>query len=78
VLFAALVHAIPTAALRALIFVALMLVASTFVNARLRNRLTQEGKDATEAFTVFVFFTQFFLALAWAAMVVAIIIMIRS
>jgi hypothetical protein len=78
VLFAVLVHAIPGAALKGLLFVAVMLTASTFVNSRLRHRMTEEGKDTTSAFTVFLFLTQFFLALAWAALVAAIIIMLRT
>lgn len=78
ILFAALVHALPAAALRGLVFLALVLLAATFVNSRLRHRLTDEGKDDTRWFTAFIFFTQFFLALAWAAMIVAIVILIRT
>ena len=78
VLFAVLVQAIPAAAFKAMLFVAVMLTASTLVNSRLRHRMTEEGKEDTGAFTVFVFLTQFLLAIAWVALVVAIIIMLRS
>lgn len=78
VLFAVLVHAIPDAALKGLLFVTVMLTASTFVNSRLRNRMAEEGREDTGAFTVFVFLTQFFLALAWAALVAAVVIMLRT
>jgi uncharacterized membrane protein YfcA len=77
VLYAVLVQAIPTAAFKALVYVALMLVGSTFVNHRLRNRLRDEDKEDTTWFTVFLFMTQFFLALAWAAMAAAIILMLK-
>jgi hypothetical protein len=78
ILFAVVVHAIPTAAFKALLFVAIMLIGSTLVSSRLRRRLEDEGKDETGWFTSLVFSTQFFLALAWAAMVVAIVIMLRT
>jgi len=78
VLFAVLVQAIPSAALSGLLFVTVMLTASTFVNSRLRHRMVEEGREDSGAFTVFVFLTQFFLALAWVALVVAIIIMLRT
>ncbi len=76
-LFAIIVNAIPDAALKALAFVALVLVGATLVNARLRNRLTGEEKGESGWYTAFVFGTQFFLALAWVALIVAIIIMVR-
>ncbi len=78
VLFAVLVHAIPAAALKGLVFLALMIVGSTLVSSRLRNRLTEEDKDDSGWFTAYVFLSQFFLALAWAAMIAAIVIMLRT
>lgn len=76
-LFALLVHAIPPAALKGIFFVALMLIGATLVSYRLRHRFIEEGRDDTGWFTALVFSTQFFLALAWAAMVASIVIMLR-
>jgi hypothetical protein len=78
VLFAVLVHAIPAAAFKGIVFVALMLIAATFINSRLRGRLAEEGREESGWFTAFVFLSQFFLALAWAAMIVAGVIMLRT
>ncbi len=78
VLFAMLVDALPAAAFKGIVFVALMLVGATLINSRLRGRLTQEGKQGSGWFTAFVFLSQFFLALAWAALIAAAVIMLRS
>jgi len=78
VLFAILVDALPTAAFKGIVFVALILIGSTLINVRLRGRLAEEGKAGSGWYTAFIFLTQFFLALAWVALVAAIVIMVRT
>lgn len=78
VLFAVLARAIPGAAVNGVVFVALMLIGATLISARLRHRLVEEEKSKTGWFTGLVFASQFFLALAWAAMVAAIVIMLGT
>jgi hypothetical protein len=78
VLFTILVNALPHAALKGVVFVALMIVGSTLASSRLRKRLDSEGQGDTRGFTAYVFLTQFFLALAWAAMIASIVIMVRT
>ncbi|MFO8081757.1 MAG: hypothetical protein R6V07_15830 [Armatimonadota bacterium] len=77
-LFAILVAALPAAALKGIFFLALVILAATLLSVRLRDRLVEEEKDETRWFTALVFFTQFFLALAWAALIAAIVVMIRT
>lgn len=78
VLFAVLVHAMPAAAFKGLFFLALTMLAATLVSSRLRGRLIEEKKNETRWFTAYVFLSQFFLALAWTALIVAIVVMIRT
>ena len=78
VLFALLVHAIPDAAVRGIVFVAVMVLGATLVNSRLRGRLAEERQDKGRWFSGFMFLTQFFLALAWAALAAAVFIMLRG
>ncbi len=78
VLFAMLVRSIPDAALRGVVFVAVMVLGSTLINSRLRGRLAEERQDKGGWFSGFMFLTQFFLALAWAALVAAVFIMLRG
>jgi hypothetical protein len=71
ILFALLVNALPAEAYKGIVFVALMLIGSTLVNYRLRSRLIEEKKTDARWFTAFIFLTQFFLALAWVALMIA-------
>jgi len=76
-LFALLVNALPAEAYKGIVFVGLMLIGSTLVNYRLRSRLIDEAKTEARWFTAFIFLTQFFLALAWVALMVAIFLLVR-
>ncbi len=79
-LYARVSVALPDTAARGWVIVALVLMATMLLNVRVRNNIgaDDQGACSLRGFATCHLISQFFLALAWFAMVISLIVMLRG